>query len=75
MTININISFTNAALEAHPNVDTQSFSYQSGIPFPQTGDYIELPAGGSIAVFVVSERVFAFSATDLNLRVLLDVVR
>ncbi|QVN18944.1 hypothetical protein [Burkholderia pyrrocinia] len=74
MNVNVNIQFTEQAVATLPPAVNMHFSYDIGLPFPQTGEFVELRIEDAPRTFQVVERVFAYDEDSLTVRVLLDLV-
>ncbi|NDV73002.1 hypothetical protein [Burkholderia cenocepacia] len=72
MTIKIDIRFTDRAT-LHPEEPNQHFSYDVGVPFPETGDFIEIAYTSGPEKFQVAERVFSYAPDGMTIQLLLDL--
>lgn len=71
--IDINIRYTERVASTLGLPQSARFSYATGVPFPETGDYVETEFDSGIRPLKVIERVFAFAENAQRIQLLLDL--
>ena len=72
MKVIIEIEFSDEALAAQYDGPNILAVHETGDPFPQGGDLIELEFGGSLERFRVDERVLSFRTDSLHIILILE---
>jgi hypothetical protein len=73
MTTTINLHYTDRAREVLSGADNSTFHYETGAPFPQTGDFLETDLAGGTQTFIVIGRVFRYRTDEIVVNVYLDL--
>ncbi|MDE1139931.1 MAG: hypothetical protein PW999_09810 [Paraburkholderia tropica] len=71
--INISIAYTQRVFDELGEPKKLGLSYASGVPLPETGDFVETDFASGIHALKVIERKFSLSTNEQRIQLILDL--